>query len=185
MEAPAQQRKHKLLLQAVVFGLAFGFLLQKAGVAKYHVLEGQLLFTDFTVIKVMLSAILVAMIGLYFLKTMGKIKFHLKPTKIASNVSGGLLFGVGFACAGYCPGTGAAGLGQGDIPALIFMAGLIAGSYVFAECSTFIKQTVDTVGDKGKVTLHTLLRINVGPSVALFAVVIAGVLFVLNKVGLR
>lgn len=185
METPVQHRKHKILLQAAVFGLAFGFLLQKAGVAKYHVLEGQLLLTDFTVMKVMLSAIFVAMVGLYFLKKTAKIKFHLKPTKLASNITGGLVFGVGFACAGYCPGTGAAGLGQGDVPALIFMSGLVAGSYLFAECSAFLKRTIDKVGDKGKITLHTLMRINVGPSIALFAIVIAGALFVLNEWSFR
>jgi uncharacterized protein len=113
METYLQNRKQKVLLQAVLFGLAFGFLLQKGGVAKYQVLEGQLLLTDFTVMKVMLSAIFVAMIGLHVLRRFKKVEFHLKPTRIASNVNGGLIFGAGFAFAGYCPGTGAAGLGQG------------------------------------------------------------------------
>ena len=184
MENAAQHRKYKILFQAIVFGLMFGFLLQKGGVAKYHVLEGQLLLTDFTVMKIMLSAILVAVLGLYFLHKMAKIKFHIKSTKIASNVVGGLLFGVGFACAGYCPGTGAAGLGQGDIPAIIFMIGLIAGSYLFAESSSFIKRTIDTWGDKGKITLHTALRINTGPSIAVVTFVIFGVLILLYRMKL-
>lgn len=182
MKTAMQNRKHKVLIQAVVFGLIFGFLLQKGGVAKYHVLENQLLLTDFTVMKVMLSAIFVAMVGLYFLRKSAKIKFHIKPTKFTSNIIGGLLFGVGFAFAGYCPGTGAAGLGQGDLPAIIFMIGLVAGSYLFAECSGFLKRTIDKWGNKGKITLHTALRTNTGPSVALFAVVVIGALIFINSI---
>lgn len=181
METEVQKRKHKILIQAIVFGLAFGFLLQKGGVAKYHVLIGQLLLKDFTVIKIMLTAILVAMTGLYFLRKADKVKFHIKPTKLASNISGGLIFGVGFAFAGYCPGTGAAGLGQGDLPAIIFMLGLIAGSYLYAESSGFLKNTVETWGVKGKITLHTLLRINTGPSVAASAIVFVMILIALNQ----
>lgn len=184
METTIQNRRSKVFFQAIFFGLIFGFLLQKGGVAKYHVLEGQLLLTDFTVMKIMLSAIGLAMIGLYFLRKTANIKFHVRPTKVASNIVGGLIFGAGFACAGYCPGTGAAGLGQGDLPAIIFMTGLVAGSYLFAECSGFLKRTIDTWGDKGKITLHTALRINTGPSVMIFAVAVIGALLILNRMNL-
>lgn len=184
METAVQHRKHKILAQAVLFGLVFGFLLQKGGVAKYHVLEGQLLLADFTVMKVMLSAIFVAMIGLYILRKTGKAKLHIKPTRVASNVVGGLIFGIGFAFAGYCPGTGAAGLGQGDLPAIIFMSGLIAGSYLYAECSGLLTKTLDTWGERGKITLHTAFRINVGLSVALFSVLVLSALIFLAKLGL-
>lgn len=184
MQTAVEHRKHKILTQAVLFGLLFGFLLQKGGVAKYHVLENQLLLTDFTVMKIMLSAIFVAMIGLYFLRATSKVKFHIKPTKVASNITGGLIFGAGFAFAGYCPGTGAAGLGQGDWPAIIFMAGLVAGSYLFAECSGFLKGTLDKLGDKGKITLHTVLRINTGPSVVIFAVIVFGAIMIVNGMNL-
>ena len=179
MKSNIELRKHKVIFQATLFGLLFGFLLQKGGVAKYHILVGQLLITDFTEMKVMLSAIFVAMIGLYFLKITAKIKMHIKTTKYASNVIGGLIFGIGFACSGYCPGTGAAGLGQGDIPAGIFMFGLVAGSYLYAECSNFLKRTIDKLGDKGKLTLHTVLRINTGPSIVISASTILGIIFVI------
>ncbi|MDZ4660534.1 MAG: DUF6691 family protein [Pseudomonadota bacterium] len=181
METSPVGKQRKKLAQALLFGLMFGFLLQKGGVAKYHVLEGQLLFTDFTVMKVMMSAILVAMIGLYFLHRTARIKLHIKPTKIGANIIGGLIFGVGFAFAGYCPGTGAAGLGQGDIPALIFMFGLVAGSYLFAEFSETSKKTIEKWGDKGKITFHTLIKVNTGPSVAIMAIVVLSALLVISK----
>ena len=96
------------VLQAIVFGLIFGFLLQKGGVAKYHLLVGVLLLQDFTVIKMMASAIVVGMIGLFALHRAGKIEFKLKPTRYGPIIIGGLAFGAGFGFSGYCPGTAAA-----------------------------------------------------------------------------
>ena len=118
-----------------MFGIAFGFLLQKGGVAKYHILIGVLLLEDFTVIKVMLAAIIVGMLGIFSMHRLGMVELHLKPTRYAANVLGGLLFGVGFALIGYCPGTGAAALGQGNYDALGGVLGLMAGSYLYAEAS--------------------------------------------------
>lgn len=181
MKSMPHTHKYKKLLQGTILGFIFGFLLQKGGVAKYQVLEGQLLLTDFTVVKVMLSAILVAMIGIFVLHKNKKIQLHVKPTKIGANVLGGLIFGVGFAFAGYCPGTGAAALGEGSISALIFMTGLVAGSYLFAEASGLLKNTIEAWGDKGKVTLDTLLRVNKGLFVAFFSTALFAVLFFLRN----
>lgn len=168
------------IIQAVFFGFLFGFLLQKGGVANYHVLEGQLLLKEFTVIKVMLSAIIVGMVGIYVLHRMAGTKLHLKPTKIGANVIGGLIFGVGFAFAGYCPGTGAAALGQGEMPALIVMLGLVAGSYGYAELSQSMKKTVQTWGDLGRLTLPSVVGMKTGAFVALFALLLSGVLLLLE-----
>ncbi|MDI6617040.1 MAG: hypothetical protein QME27_10005 [Syntrophaceae bacterium] len=59
------------LLQGLAFGLVFGFLLQKGGATKYDVIIGQLLLTDFTIVKIMLSAVVTGMIGIYAMKTLG------------------------------------------------------------------------------------------------------------------
>ncbi|QEF99246.1 putative inner membrane protein [Stieleria maiorica] len=147
----------KSLMLGLLFGIIFGFLLQKGGVAKYHVLIGQLLLADFTVVKVMLSAVVVGMLGIYSLHRANLVEFHIKPTRLASNVIGGLLFGCGFALSAYCPGTGAAAVGQGNFDAIAMMAGMVAGSYVFAEASGWISRHLDPIGDKGKLTLMDLL----------------------------
>ena len=141
-----------------MFGIVFGFLLQKGGVAKYEILMGQFLLTDFTVMKVMLSAIAVGMVGIFFLRSMGLVKLHVKPTRYASNIAGGLLFGVGLAFLGYCPGTGAAALGQGNFDAIAGIAGLMAGSYVYAEASGYLNKTIHKVGDRGGLMLPDLFR---------------------------
>jgi len=169
------------LMAGILFGLAFGFLLQKGGVGKFNVLIGQLLLQDFTVAKIMLTAIVVGMIGVFTLHRFGKVNLHLKPTRIGASVLGGLLFGAGFALLGYCPGTVAAALGQGSWDALFGMAGLVAGSWMFAELSGWSKRTVEKWADLGKVLLPDLLRIPRGLFVVICVVLLAVGLFALER----
>jgi uncharacterized protein len=166
----------KILGQGIAFGVIFGFLLQKGGVAKFHVLIGQLLLVDFTVLKVMLSAIVVGALGIHVMHRAGIVELHLKPTRYASNIIGGLLFGVGFAFAAYCPGTGAAALGQGSYDAIPMMVGMIGGSYLFAEMSGWISRNIDPIGDKGKLTLHDVIPVNRNALVITFVTVLLAVL---------
>ena len=170
------------LLAGVIFGLAFGFLLQKGGVGKFNVLIGQLLLQDWTVAKIMLTAIIVGMIGVFTLHHFAKVNLHIKPTRIGPNIIGGLLFGAGFALIGYCPGTAAAALGQGSWDALIGMAGLVVGSWIFAEFSAPLKKTVEKWGDLGKVLLPDLLHIPRGVFVVIFAVVLTAGLLALERI---
>ena len=165
---------------AVIFGTVFGFLLQKGGVGKYNVLLGQLLLQDFTVAKVMLTAIVVGMSGVFTLHHFAKANLHLQPTKIGAQIIGGTVFGIGFALIAYCPGTGPVALGQGSWDVLFGMAGLIAGSHLFAEMSGWLKRTVETWGDQGKVMLPDLLHLPRGVFVPLFALILIIGLFLLE-----
>ena len=86
----------------LIIGLAFGLLLNKAGLTKYNKIVNVFRFTDMSVLKFMMTALAVAMSGLYALKTLGIIAFPNVPgTYIAGNLVGGLIFGVGMALAGY------------------------------------------------------------------------------------
>lgn len=172
-------------LQAIIFGLIFGLLLQKGGVAKYHVLMGALLLQDFTVFKVMLSAIVVGMIGLWPLWALGKIELKIKPTRVGAVTIGGVIFGAGFALNGYCPGTGAAALGQGNWDALFMIAGMIAGSYLYAAGSGFFKGTIERWGDRGKLLLPDLLGLNRAAAVLIFALALIGCLVALDRLVIR
>ncbi|CAN5565507.1 YeeE/YedE thiosulfate transporter family protein [soil metagenome] len=158
------------LLFAVVFGVAFGFLLQKGGVGKYNVLVGQLLLQDWTVAKVMMTAIVVGMIGIFVLHRFARVNLHIKPTRLGANIIGGLVFGAGFALIGYCPGTAAAALGQGSWDAMFGMVGLVAGSYLYAHFSGTLKETIEKWGDRGKLMLPEVLHL---PRVAVVAIIAA------------
>jgi hypothetical protein len=172
------------LALGLLFGVIFGFLLQKGGVGKYEVLIGVLLLQDFTVVKVMMSAVIVGMIGIHALHAAGLVELHVKPTRFGANALGGLIFGAGFALAAYCPGTSAAALGQGNFDALAVVLGLMAGSYVFAEASGWIGRTVDRWGDRGELTLARLFGVRpwvfVPAMAGLLALVLAAVHFFID-----
>jgi uncharacterized membrane protein YedE/YeeE len=175
----------KQLVLGLLFGVIFGFLLQKGGVAKYHVLIGVLLLEDFTVIKVMLTAIVVGMIGVYSLYALGLVKLHIKPTRYAANILGGLLFGVGFALLSYCPGTGAAALGQGNFDALAGILGLMAGSYLYAEASGLLERTVNKWGDRGKLTLPEVVGLPLSTCLLILVPALLGLLFAVDQLSVR
>ena len=87
---------------AIFLGLAFGFSLNKAGLTSYHNIANQFRFTDMSVLKFMMTAIVVAMIGLYIFRGLGWVTFPTVPaTYVVGNLIGGLIFGVGMAGAGY------------------------------------------------------------------------------------
>lgn len=171
----------KQLLLGLVFGVAFGFLLQKGGVAKFEVLIGALLLTDFTVMKIMLTAIVVGMIGIFSMHALCLVKLHVKPTRYASNILGGLLFGAGFALIGYCPGTGAAALGQGNYDAIAGVLGLIVGSHLYAESSGALQGNVLAWGGRGTIMLSDLVHMRLGMFLAGFVPLLVAALWAIER----
>ena len=178
---PAKPDTPRQLVLGLVFGIVFGFLLQKGGVAKYEVLMGQFFLTDFTVIKVMLTAIVVGMVGVFSLHALGLVKLHVKPTRYAANIAGGLLFGVGLGLLGYCPGTGAAALGQGSYDAIAGILGLMAGSYLYAETSGYLSSTILKIGNRGGIMLPDLPGIRLTVFLAVFVPLLGLGLLLLDR----
>lgn len=157
----ANNKKNSQLIWGLVFGIIFGFLLQKGGVTKYDVIVGQLLLTDHTVLIVMLSAVLTGMIGLHILKAFGLIKLAPKSGSIGQNIIGGLIFGIGFALLGYCPGTIAGAIGNGYLDAITGgLAGILIGSGLYAALYPRLRPKILKVGNFGDLTLPSLFKVN-------------------------
>lgn len=165
---------------ALGFGVIFGFLLQKGGVAKFDILIGVLLLEDFTVVQVMLSAIIIGMVGTYVLRRLDVVALQINETRLGPTILGGLLFGVGFGLLAYCPGTTAAAVGQGNLDALVGIVGLIVGSYLFALSSRYTRGKLNAWGNRGKITFPDLLGVSEGFFVAIAAPVLVGVLVFLE-----
>lgn len=143
----------KTLLLGVLTGLVFGFLLQRGGVTRYNVIVNQFRFKDFTVLKTMLTAIIVGAIGIYAMLQLGMIKgLSVKSADLAMNAGGGLIFGVGMVLLGYCPGTALAAVGQGSRDALVGIAGAVVGAGVYAEVYPVLARTLEPIGKFGKIT---------------------------------
>ncbi len=150
----------KMLVYGLVTGLLFGFLLQKGRVLRYDKQLGALRLQDMTIVKFMLSSVIVGMIGVYFLYDFGLVKLSIKATILGPVILGALIFGVGWGLLGYCPGTSMGALGEGRLDALWGILGMIAGAALFAEAYPFLLQTVYTWGDLGRITLPQVLGIN-------------------------
>ena len=145
----------------LLFGIVFGFLLQKGGATKYDVIVAQLLLSDFTVLKIMLSAVVTGMIGIYAMKTMGWIELSIKSGSLGKNIVGGLMFGVGFAVLGYCPGTIAGAIGNGYLDAIVGgLVGIVIGSGLFAVVYPKLKSGILAQGDFGELTFPKLFKVN-------------------------
>jgi uncharacterized protein len=143
----------KTLLMGAITGLIFGFLLQKGGVTRYNVIVNQFRFKDFTVLKTMLTAIVVGAIGIYAMLQFGMIKgLQVKGAELAMNGVGGLIFGVGMVLLGYCPGTALAAVGQGSRDAIVGIAGALVGAAVYAESYPLLARTLQPIGNLGKIT---------------------------------
>lgn len=155
------------MITAFAIGVAFGFALERAGLGSARKLIGQFYLTDFTVFKVMFSAIVTAMLGAFWLSRLGVVDLssvYVPRTWLLPQLAGGLIFGVGFVVAGLCPGTScvAAATGRGD--GLAVIAGMFAGVLI-APVRGFYEST-----PRGAWTLPELLHVPYG--VVVFAVVL-------------
>ena len=150
----------KMLLYGLVTGILFGFLLQKGRVLRYDKQLGALRLMDMTIVKFMLSTVLVGMVGVYILKDLGLVKLSVKPTNLGANIIGGLIFGAGWGLLGYCPGTSAGALGEGRWDSLWGILGMLVGAAVYAEVYPALKASILTWGKLGKITLPQVLGVN-------------------------
>lgn len=163
------------LVVAFGVGLGFGWCLERAGLGSATKLMGQFHLTDLAVFKVMFSAIVTAMLGLFWLARAGIVdlsRVYVPETFVLPQIVGGLVFGAGMALAGLCPGTScvAAATGRGDGLAVAagFFAGVLATALALPWMSRFYLS-----GARGSMTLETVLGLDTG---TLILVVVASAL---------
>ncbi len=163
------------LLIAFLIGIGFGFALERAGFGSARKLISQFYLDDLSVLKVMFTAVVTAMLGVTYLAWIGWLDLslvYLVPTFWVAQVVGGLLGGIGFAVGGYCPGTSAAAAATGKLDGLLFVLGVAAGSLVFAVCFPLVKGLY-LAGALGEKTLPQVLGLPHG--VVAFAVVLMAI----------
>lgn len=172
------------LLYGLITGILFGFLLQKGRVLRYDKQIAALRLQDMTIVKFMLSHIVVAMVGIYFLYDLGLVKLSLKPTILGGVIIGGLLFGLGWGLLGYCPGTSLGALGEGRWDSIWGILGMLVGAGLYAEAYPFLQKTVLTWGAYGKITVPQVLGINHWPVILIFTAATVALFRWLEKKGL-
>jgi uncharacterized membrane protein YedE/YeeE len=165
---------------AAMIGAAFGIALEQAGLGSARKLAGQFYFTDFTVFKVLFSALVTAMLGTFWLGRFGLIDFaglYVPQTFLLPQLAGGVIFGIGFVVSGLCPGTCCVSAATGRIDGIATMAGLFLGvlgsGLAFSHIDAFYGSTA-----RGVFTLPELFGMPYGV-VVLQVVVLALVAFCL------
>jgi uncharacterized membrane protein YedE/YeeE len=148
------------LVLALVFGAAFGFLLHRGRVADYDTIVNQFRFRDFTVLKIMLTAIVVGGVGVLAMNQAGLTQWHVKNADMLAVGLGGAIFGVGMVLYGYCPGTALAAIGAGSLHALVGAFGMILGGVLYALSFDWVKAWIIPVGQLGKLTLPQALGVS-------------------------
>ena len=120
----------------LILGLLFGYILSRSGAADYNFIQGMFLLTNFQLYGIIGAAVAVTAPGLYLLKRYGRtlsgapISIELKPLH-RGNVTGGILFGIGWSITGMCPGPILVNIGEGKIYALAALAGALVGAAIF------------------------------------------------------
>ncbi len=148
-----------------VIGFAFGFTLEMSGFGDSRKLAAQFYFTELTVLKVMFTAIVTAMVLLFGAVGLGFLNFSqvwVNPTYLWSGILGGLIMGVGFIVGGFCPTTSLASASTGKIDGMFFMLGGFVGAFIFGETEQYFTQWYNNAGYYGRVTLDQVFNLPIG-----------------------
>jgi uncharacterized membrane protein YedE/YeeE len=172
-----------LVAAAGLLGFGFGFVLERAGFGNAKTLAGQWYGYNFAVLRVMFTAIVVAMVGLFGLYYLGVVdlaQIYVNETFLWPQLVGGLIFGVGFAVGQYCPGTAVVACATGKVDAMVFMGGFFGGLLAFFFAYDGLERFYLS-GDLGRVLLPDALGLPAG-AVVLGVVLLALGAFALTHV---
>ncbi len=162
---------------AIIFGLGFGYILYRVGALDFHNIINTLRLKDLTIAKFMLFSVAISAAGIFSLRALGLVSLDLIPTNPWANLAGGLIFGVGFALAGYCPGTSIGAWAEGKKDAGYTILGGLLGVLVY----TLLQQSGLRSGtNSGEISLIDLLPFNAFTTAVLFSVALGGLVYTLD-----
>lgn len=173
------------LLWAFIIGTGFGFILESAGFSTSRKLVGLFYGYDFTVLKVFFTAAVTAATGILILNQMGYVDYssiYVPTTYLWPTLAGGAIMGLGFIIGGFCPGTSVCAAAIGKIDALIFIAGIFLGVFVYGMSYDAIWVDFRNTSNLGVLQISDVLGISFGMSVFLFAVFAIITFVVVKKV---
>jgi rhodanese-related sulfurtransferase len=153
----------------LLIGFAFGFVLEIAGFGNANKLAAQFYFKDLTVLKVMFSAIVVAMVLIFLATGVGLLDYNLiwvNPTYLWPGIVGGLIMGVGFIVGGFCPGTSLVSAATLKIDGIFFALGTLFGIFLFGESVGYFADFWNS-SYMGRFTLMELFNLETGVVVLL------------------
>ena len=166
------------MLFAFLIGTGFGFALEQGGFSSSRKLAGMFYGYDATVLKVFFTAAIVAMIGSQLMSYLGLLNLnqvYVNEFYVTASIVGGIIMGAGFIMGGFCPGTGLCAMSIGKIDAIVFVAGGLAGAFIFAETYPYIQEMANA-RFRGPERINESLGLSPG-LFALFMISAAAVMF--------
>jgi uncharacterized membrane protein YedE/YeeE len=160
------------LVAAVAIGFAFGWLLERSGLGVATTLIGQFYLRNFTVLKVLFTALVTALLGAYWLDRLGVLDLRLvyvPDTFMVPQAIGGVVFGIGLIVGGLCPGTACVATASGRLDGVGVIAGMLVGVGVFNAAYPWLQSLVDST-PRGAVTLTDVAGVAPGLGVALVTI---------------
>lgn len=169
-------------LFAFFIGVAFGLIMESSGFGSSRKIVGLFYGYDFTVLRVFFTATFIAMMGLLYFNYAELIDLsmiYFPVTYLYSAIAGGIIMGLGFILAGFCPGTGIVAASIGKIDAMVFLFGIFIGVFLFAEVFPLVKDFY-YAKDLGKSRINEVLGLSRGMFAFLF-VIVAVIAFVVTR----
>lgn len=148
----------------LLIGFSFGYVLELAGFGQSTKLAAQFYLRDMTVLKVMFTGIIVAMVLIFWTTSLGLLDYNLiwvNPTYIWSGMIGGLIMGFGFIIGGFCPGTSLVSAATGKIDGIFFAGGVFFGIFMFGETVGYMDRFFNATY-LGRFTLQEYFNVDAG-----------------------
>ena len=164
-------------------GIGFGMILEQAGFGSSRKLTAQFYLRDMTVLKVMFTGIIVAMLLIFWAAALQLLDFSqvfVNPTYLGSGILGGLILGAGFIIGGFCPGTALVAAATLKLDAVFFTAGVLGGIFVFGESAPLFWGFFQGAGSLDRFTLPQWLGLDAG-TVVLLVIIMALAMFSLAE----
>jgi hypothetical protein len=158
---------------AILIGMAFGFILESSGFSSSRKLAGVFYGYDFAVLKVFLTAAVVALIGLYYMDYLNWVdikQLYVQPTYLWAAIIGGMIMGVGFVTGGFCPGTSLCAVAIGKIDGMVYTLGLFIGILIFSEFFSFLEPLFEK-SNLGHITMDQTFNISPYWIILIFTVI--------------
>lgn len=164
---------------AILFGIGFGYILYKVGALDYRNILNALTLKDLAIPKFMLLSVAITSVGIYSLRLFGLVTLDVITANPLFNILGGLIFGIGFALAGYCPGTSIGAMGEGKIDARYTVLGGIVGIFLYTVVQQYTGFSIAAF-DIGKISIADLIHLNSFSVAVIYSIAFALIIYLVD-----
>jgi hypothetical protein len=167
------------LFLAIIFGITFGYILYRVGALDYRNIINALTLKDLSIPKFMLLSVSITTVGIFSLRLIGLVQLDVITTNPLGNILGGLIFGIGFALSGYCPGTSIGAMGEGKKDARYTVLGGITGVFIYTVVQQYTGFSIAAF-DIGKLSLIDIIHLNPFSVAIIYSISLIMIIYIID-----